>query len=809
MPTVPISPRRVREASLPSFRVQAGGDVNAYGGGVGKVTEAFGQQIEARAIERQKEEDAKAVQDLRTQFDADDVDFFHKPETGLFSQQGDAAKGSYEKAVNYYKEQTKKYEGLARNQNQKQLLMELSTNKISTYLKNASIYEAEQFQLARDAATADAAESNKRGVVANWNNADGMKSFLNGGINGIILNTKGKPQAVVDQKLREFTDNSIGGAIDAALNFNDLTMARKTLNNYSSLIDPTKMAEYNQKIYVREEKILVDRAAKEAVNSSSTIDEARAKAYAQAEGKVSFADWSARVSKAESNDDYTVTSPVGAFGKYQIMPDTWKQWAPKVGLSADAPMTPENQEKVGPAILKYYYDKYGPYAGAVAFYAGEENGRRVLEGKTTLVNDEGQEYGLYDKQGEFPSVHEYAQDKARGEINPETKIKIDNQVDAEWSDKRTKKAWAREDAMISLKNSLAQSSGLLADKFALIDNAPGLEPYEKEMLKTQYKNRQESDIDTRAFLNKAARENTLTVRDVENVRNLLTGEHYLDYLEKAEKIIGGRSDKDSTIADKKWAADLKINGPYAGDTARTNKLEVEIEDELNRNSIKGDKRYAAALDLIEKERKEKGSVMNYSVNNNVVKQSIIKAQNADGTGERIVELAEIGFKRTGQWDGDYGRMQNFLAIIDRDIANGDPFAREAKSLLVRTGTAINDQTYNNAYEYIRQQHPELANQQAAVVTEPIAAEPVPIAPDVYNPDSGMREGSVGDVLKREGLTWVAPYVMGTQQQAEPAAQSGVVSPASGPQLNTEATPGSFLDRLRKEGLGWLASDSQK
>jgi muramidase (phage lysozyme) len=790
--------------------VQAGGDVNAFGGGVGNATEALGQQIEARAIERQKEEDAKAVQDLRTQFDADDVDFFHKPETGLFSQQGDAAKGSYEKAVNYYKEQTKKYEGLARNQNQKQLLINLSTNKISTYLKNSSIYEAEQFQLARDAATTETIESNKRGVVANWNNADGMKSFLDGGINGIILNTKGKPQAVVDQKLREFTDNSIGGAIDAALNFNDLTMARKTLNSYSSLIDPAKMAEYNQKIYVREEKILVDRAAREAVNSSSSIDEARVKAYAQAEGKVSFADWSSRVSKAESNDDYTVTSPVGAYGKYQIMPDTWKQWAPKVGLSADAPMTPENQEKVGPAILKSYYDKYGPYAGAVAFYAGEENGKRVLAGKTTLINDEGQEYGLYDKQGEFPSVHEYAQDKARGEVNPETKIRLDNQIDAEWSDKRTKKAWAREDAMISLKNSLAQSSGLLADKFALIDNAPGLEPYEKEMLKTQYKSRQESDIDTRAFLNKAARENTLTVRDVENVRNLLTGEHYLDYLEKAEKVAGGRSDKDTTIADKKWAADLKINGPFAGDTARTNKLEVEIEDELNRNGIKGDKRYPAALDIIERERKEKGSVMNYSANNNVVRRSLVEKYNkiyGEGFGEKYIQNQETGFKQTGQWNGDYGRMQNFNDIVDREVDSGDPYAREARNLLATANIGINDTTYRNAYEYIQKLYPELANKPMPI--EPTVPDPAPVLPDVYDPESGMRVGSVGDVLKREGLTWVAPYVMGIQQQTEPAPQNGAASPAASQPLNTDATPGSFLDRLRKEGLGTLASDARK
>ena len=55
-----------------------------------------------------------------------------------------------------------------------------------------------------------------------------------------------------------------------------------------------------------------------------------------------------------SNDDIGIT----ARGKYQITDQTWAQYAPQAGLSADAPRTPENQEKVALAMITHYYRKY-------------------------------------------------------------------------------------------------------------------------------------------------------------------------------------------------------------------------------------------------------------------------------------------------------------------------------------------------------------------------------------------------------------------------------------------------------------------
>ncbi len=74
----------------------------------------------------------------------------------------------------------------------------------------------------------------------------------------------------------------------------------------------------------------------------------------------------------ESGGNYSaVNTRTGASGKYQIMPENWAAWAEEAGLSADAEMTPENQEIVARHKLGEYYDKYGARGAAIAWYAGE------------------------------------------------------------------------------------------------------------------------------------------------------------------------------------------------------------------------------------------------------------------------------------------------------------------------------------------------------------------------------------------------------------------------------------------------------
>nr|DAU60548.1 MAG TPA: Chromatin remodeling complex ATPase [Caudoviricetes sp.] len=100
----------------------------------------------------------------------------------------------------------------------------------------------------------------------------------------------------------------------------------------------------------------------------------------------------------ESGGNYNaVNGRTGASGKYQIMPENWSAWAQEAGLSADAPMTPENQEIVARHKLGEYYDKYGARGAAMAWYAGEGS---LNYSEEALNRKQGK--------GNEPSINEYA-----------------------------------------------------------------------------------------------------------------------------------------------------------------------------------------------------------------------------------------------------------------------------------------------------------------------------------------------------------------------------------------------------------------
>ena len=89
------------------------------------------------------------------------------------------------------------------------------------------------------------------------------------------------------------------------------------------------------------------------------------------------------ISRQESGGDYGAINPhSGAGGKYQIMPNTWRQFAPKAGLDPDAPRTPENQEKVAAYMHAYYSSRYNGDSRliAAAWYGGEGAADSLQEG---------------------------------------------------------------------------------------------------------------------------------------------------------------------------------------------------------------------------------------------------------------------------------------------------------------------------------------------------------------------------------------------------------------------------------------------
>lgn len=107
----------------------------------------------------------------------------------------------------------------------------------------------------------------------------------------------------------------------------------------------------------------------------------------------------AAISGQESNDDYNaLNEDSGAFGRFQIMPSNWGEWAQEAGLDATAPRTPENQDKVAAYKLGQYLDKYGARGAAMAWYGGEG---ALSYSEDALNRPQGDN-------GEYPSINQYA-----------------------------------------------------------------------------------------------------------------------------------------------------------------------------------------------------------------------------------------------------------------------------------------------------------------------------------------------------------------------------------------------------------------
>lgn len=105
------------------------------------------------------------------------------------------------------------------------------------------------------------------------------------------------------------------------------------------------------------------------------------------------------ITDIESGGDYNAVGPWidgdRALGKYQIMQSNWPSWCKEAGLSADAPLTPENQERVADYKFKKYYDMYGGDWGkvAIAWHAGgsrvnlsDEQLAKISDGNMTTLD---------------------------------------------------------------------------------------------------------------------------------------------------------------------------------------------------------------------------------------------------------------------------------------------------------------------------------------------------------------------------------------------------------------------------------------
>ena len=114
--------------------------------------------------------------------------------------------------------------------------------------------------------------------------------------------------------------------------------------------------------------------------------------------------WIRSVMRAESDGDPRATSPKGAMGLMQIMPETWAELRIHYGLGDD-PFDPHDNIMAGAAYLRELFDRYGNPGFLAAYNAGP--GRYEASRKGHPLPPETRAY-----------VDKLAPDIPRGEVQP-------------------------------------------------------------------------------------------------------------------------------------------------------------------------------------------------------------------------------------------------------------------------------------------------------------------------------------------------------------------------------------------------------
>lgn len=220
-------------------------------------------------------------------------------------------------------------------------------------------------------------------------------------------------EKVAEAKVREANGQIVAAAIGAYMDQDNYNGAQKILNEYGHFLTPAQRANISKGL----------KASAELKNELNTVNSLYAQygdnleAAMKAIDRMNFGgtitskdDFFRAVGAQESGGDYGATnSRTKAFGKYQILPSNWPSWAREAGLPEGAEQTPENQEKVARYKLGQYFDKYGAEGALVAWYSGEQNAKRWVDGEADAIGENGQHYSWDAKQGngDEPSIREY------------------------------------------------------------------------------------------------------------------------------------------------------------------------------------------------------------------------------------------------------------------------------------------------------------------------------------------------------------------------------------------------------------------
>lgn len=410
---------QVKPNTGPSGGLQGSGSIEAYGGQIASGLQAFQKGVnDLYNVQLKKIDTEMKLQQMNAETDYNNriADLMYNDKTGLaYTTLQDAANS----AERFRQEEAKIREDISSKLQFKRSQQGFLQHADQSWLQNNTkmeSHEREQGDKYRDVSVANFITSSAKVAQLGYTKMDIVKSQLDNVYKKIdeIYGYEGEEavrarkdkateellQGVLHVAGTEKNNQAIDGIIDVAKD------AGMMPEKYKKFEEAAK--EFKVNAVLEDEVHLRDVLAKNNNDPKKAASYMLEKENPYSKGSGEFEALSKALAMHESGNNPNARNPSGAYGLYQIMPDNWPEWSKQAGVE-NRPMEDfDAYNKVFNHIFGGYYKKYGVEGALVAWFAGEQNAIRWVNGEPDAIDGNGNHYS-WDKEdnGGGTSIRKY------------------------------------------------------------------------------------------------------------------------------------------------------------------------------------------------------------------------------------------------------------------------------------------------------------------------------------------------------------------------------------------------------------------
>ena len=400
--------------------LQGSGSIEAYGGQIASGLQAFQKGVnDLYNVQLKKIDTEMKLQQMNAETDYNNriADLMYNDKTGLAYTTLQDASNSAER---FRQEEAKIREDISSKLQYKRSQQGFLQHADQSWLQNNTkmeSHEREQGDKYRDVSVANFITSSAKVAQLGYTKMDIVKSQLDNVYKKIDEIYGYEGEEAVRARKDKATEELLQGVLHVA-------GTEKNNKAIDDIIDVAKDAGMMPEKYKKFEEaakefkvnaVLEDEVHLRDVLAKNNNDPKKAASYMLEKenplrtGNMSLDSFLNAVQGQESGGDPTaVNNKSGAYGLFQIMPENWPEWSKQAGVG-DKPITDQDAYmKVVRHVLGGYFNKYGAEGALVAWFAGEQNAIRWVNGEPDAIDGNGNHYS-WDKEdnGGGTSIRNY------------------------------------------------------------------------------------------------------------------------------------------------------------------------------------------------------------------------------------------------------------------------------------------------------------------------------------------------------------------------------------------------------------------